>query len=153
MIRSISSYSFLNDLTPKSPGHFSSKNSPKLPLSKSGKKILYDVYFWISNRKISYWTFIWCHRKNLVVIHCTDSKSIVFEVKRKGFLSPCLGRLAHFDLAYLLTSTLRFDQIFYGCDPYVVRYMCTKFEFISSNSRCWNNYFGERDYQMMTTTT
>ena len=32
---------YCDHLTPKSPGHFSSKNSPKLPLSKSGKKILF----------------------------------------------------------------------------------------------------------------
>ena len=32
-------------LTPKSPGHFSSKNSPKLPLSESGNKILFWSLF------------------------------------------------------------------------------------------------------------
>ena len=132
---------------------FPQKTVQNCHCQKVATKSCFEVYFWISNRKISYWTFIWCHTKNLVAIHRTDSKIIVFEVKTKVFLSPCPGRSAHFDLAYLLNSTVNCDQIFYGCDPYVVRYMCTKFEFISSNFRCWNNYFGERDYQMMTITT
>ena len=41
-----------------------------------------------------------------------DSKIIVFEMQRKVYLCPCLGRSLHFDLAYLLNSTLKCDQIF-----------------------------------------
>ena len=48
------------------------------------------------------------------------------------FLSPGLGRSAHFDLANPLNFTPKCDQIIYGCDPYVVKYMYTKFEVISS---------------------
>ena len=72
-------------LTFKSPRHFCSKNSPKLPPSNCGKNSNFDVYFWIFNHKFTFRKLIWSHKNNLVAIHHTDSRIIVFEVQRKVF--------------------------------------------------------------------